>query len=343
MELDRLAYEISSGTLETVIEAKKRIKEIIRGKQIFTHWFWTILVTAAFAPIFAVLLDGTWGEIVAALIGGFLVSFILILQARFPILARMATGLCAFGCGLVGIIFKFAFFSTQVRMNVPLIALSGVVMCLPGLSLTTAIDELSVGHLASGTSRLVNVGVTVVKIGFGLLLTERLDNEIDSSAVAYAYKQDTTNYVRVPNAVWIKAITLPPMIAIILIYFKVPRLVTSYLFVIIACTAAFFGDIYWNMIMSTEIAGVLNAFIIGFIGNVYSFVSRRPSNIVTTCAILLLVPGYASANSINQLLSNNPSQFVTTLFNAIIAAASLVTGLAASEILFPKKRGQLSY
>jgi uncharacterized membrane protein YjjP (DUF1212 family) len=343
MELDQLACDIASGNIETITEARKRIKTILKGEMLFSSPLWTILNCAGFAAIFAVLLDGTWGEIVAALVGGFIVSLILLLQARFPLLGRVAIGMCAFACGIVAILFRFILFSTKVHLDVTLVALSGVVMLLPGLSLTTSIDELSAGHLQSGTSRLVNVMVTVIKIGIGLLLSERLDNALSSSDIAYAYVNSETDFIRQTLPVWMKIITLPCMIAIIIVYFKVPRYLTSYSFVILACTAAFFGDQYWPLLMSTEIAGMLNAFIIGFIGNLYSFISRRPSNVVTTCAILLLVPGYASASSINALLNKDVSTAVTTLFNAVIAASSLVTGLVAAEMIFPKRRGSLAY
>ncbi|KAL0489005.1 hypothetical protein AKO1_009074 [Acrasis kona] len=340
MELDRLAYDVATGQIPSAQEARKKIKFILKETSTFSSPFWTVFVTTIFAAIFAVLLDGTWGEFISAFIGGFLVSMILLLQSRIRLLYRISTGLSALVCGFVAILFRFALYSTGVHINVTLVALSGVVMLLPGMSLTTSIDELTAGHLQSGTMRIVNVMVTVISIGFGLLITNRIDDGFKSLSVPYAYDQP---FERQELPVWIKAAVLPPMIMIIIIYFKVPRFVTSYVFVTIACCAAFFGDMYWRLIMSSEIAGMLNAFIIGFIGNLYGFLSFRPSNVVTACAILLLVPGYASASSINLLLQRDVVTAVQTLFNAIIAATSLVTGLVVAEIVFPKKRGQFSY
>ncbi|KAL0486162.1 10 TM domain-containing transmembrane protein, partial [Acrasis kona] len=337
MDLDGLTHQIATGELQSAEHARKRIKNILKEPALFTSPLWTIFVTTTFAAVFGVLLDGTWAEIISAIIGGILTSFILIVQDKVRLMSRISIGICAFVSGMVAIamrhIFKAA--GSDVHVDVSLVALCAVVMLFPGMSITTAIDEMISGHIQSGTVRIVRAFVNVVSIGFGLLVSSSIDIMING-------KIKTVSFDRQPISDWLKIACLPCNIVIVIVYFKVPRYFTSYLFISMACTAAYVGDLYWNRLLSKELAGILNASVIGFIGSLYSFVSLRPSTVVTCCAILLLVPGYASANSISMLLQSDVQTFVITMFSAIIAASSLVTGLVVAEIIFPKNKGRLS-
>ncbi|KAL0480128.1 10 TM domain-containing transmembrane protein [Acrasis kona] len=340
MDLDRLVDKIAIGELQSAKDARKQIKNILKEPSLFQSPFWTILYTAVRAASFAVVLDGTWGEIIAACIGGLLVGVILsVLQSKIPLLVKISTGLCAFVCGMIAIAMKYTLdkLQTGVFVDVSLTALSGVVVLFPGMKLTTGIDELIAGHVQSGTFRIVNSLVTVIGVGFGLLLATTIDEKISGSNESLQYDRQ-----KLPD--WMKIICLPPTIILIIISFKVPRYWTSYLFVALACSAGYFGDMYWTRLkLSKQVAGVINACLIGFIANLYSFFSLRPSTVVSSCAIFMLVPGYASTNSINLLLQGNVETFVTTLFSAVLSAASLVIGMVISEMIFWKHRGQLSY
>lgn len=241
-----------------------------------------------------------------------------------------------------------------MHIDVLMVSLAGVIMLLPGLGLTIAIAELSRGHLMSGTMRVVAVMVRVTELGFGMLLADQLDRFFDRELHENYTLHD--NYERPTLPVWLKvcvynlfkliimkAIILPILILIIIIMFRVPKYISAYVFVTMGCFAAYFGDMTLRKWAGVEIGSILTAFIIGFIANVYSFVSKRPSNVVTICAIVLLVPGYMTTRSISSLLVKDVNTSITLLFNAIMACVSLVTGLVVSEVLWTKKRGRLAY
>ena len=125
--------------------------------------------------------------------------------------------------------------------------------------------------------------------------------------------------------------------------FRAPKYISAYIFITMGCFVAFFGDIYFRYWVGVEIGSILTAFCVGFIANLYSWVSKRPNNVVTICAIVLLVPGYISAASIGSLLVKDVNTSVNLIFDAVIACVSLVTGLVVSEVLWTKKRGRLAY
>jgi uncharacterized membrane protein YjjP (DUF1212 family)/uncharacterized membrane protein YjjB (DUF3815 family) len=343
IELDDLAAKIESGQFQDIHAARAKITNILNSKSHFSHPLYTILTIVGYSSLFPVLLNGTWGEIIAAIIGGMVVATIMILQSKFPALGRIGSALCTFLCGIVAILFRFALFKTGVHIDILLVAFSGVVLLLPGLSLTVSVDELTAGHLMSGTMRIVGVLVGVINLIFGLIIASRVDSAISSASWASSYyvpAADAT-FSRQVLPDWMKLLALPPMIAILIICFKVPRSLISYFFITVACTGAYVGSMYWPLIVSSEISSMLNAFFVGFIGNIYAVVTKKPSNVVNRCAICLLVPGYMTSMSAAKLalLSDAPTA-VVMLFNAIMTAMSLVIGLVFAEMVFPKGKGR---
>jgi uncharacterized membrane protein YjjP (DUF1212 family) len=124
-------------------------------------------------------MNGTWGEIVAGLVGGFFVALIALGKEKFPVLERVGNSLSSLCSAFAAILFRFILLSAQVHINVLMVALAGVIMLLPGLSLTIAIAELNQGHLMSGTMRTVAVLVRVIELGFGLLIADKVDAFFD--------------------------------------------------------------------------------------------------------------------------------------------------------------------
>jgi uncharacterized membrane protein YjjP (DUF1212 family) len=340
-ELDRLALHISSGRVVNISNARKKIREIVSAETLYQSPIFTLFIYAIFSGLFPVLMNGTWGEILAAFFGGLCVALITLGKEKVQLFDRIGNPLSSLISACVAIVFRFIFHSTSVHINVLMVSLAGVLMLLPGLGLTIAIAELSQGHLMSGTMRVVAVLVRVIELGFGMLIADQIDQFFDHTL--HQNYTITDDYVRKVLPVWLKALCLPVLILIIIIMFRVPKYISAYIFITMGCFVAFFGDMYLRSYAGVEIGSILTAFFVGFIANIYSWVSKRPSNVVTICAIVLLVPGYISAASISSLLVNDVNTSVNLIFRAIMACVSLVTGLVVSEVLWTKKRGRLAY
>jgi uncharacterized membrane protein YjjB (DUF3815 family) len=56
--------------------------------------------------------------------------------------------------------------------------LAGLIVLMPGLTLTVAMTELSTQHLASGTARLSAAFVTFLGMGFGVAVGNTLTNRL---------------------------------------------------------------------------------------------------------------------------------------------------------------------
>src|SRR5690606_12249422 len=71
-----------------------------------------------------------------------------------------------------------------VGASAPTVALSALVVLLPGLGLTTALSELAVGHLVSGTARFSGAVMALVQLGLGVALGQRLLGALPAAGAA---------------------------------------------------------------------------------------------------------------------------------------------------------------
>ena len=109
------------------------------------------------------------GWAVAALLG-VLVGLVERLAVRHRAWNRVETPLAAFTAGAVATLLGITWGGFSVSTAI----LSGLIVLLPGMMLTTAMTELSTRHLASGTARLTGAFSVFLGLGFGVALGTRL-------------------------------------------------------------------------------------------------------------------------------------------------------------------------
>jgi uncharacterized membrane protein YjjB (DUF3815 family) len=340
MALDRLALHVSSGRVQDIQEARKRVRDIVSADNVFRSPLYTVFTYVAYASVAPVLMNGTWGEIVASMVGSIIVALIAIARSKFKTVDKLGNTFSTLIGGLIAMLCRFLLFPLGVHVDVLMVALCSNIMNMPGLAITIALTELNAGHFMSGTMRSVAVVVRIIEFGLGLLVAEKIDLALETN---FRDRYQLDQITRVEIAVWIKFLLMPIYIAVVIFAFRVPRYISAYLFITIASVIAFFGNIYLQMFLGVEVGAIITSFLIGMIGNIYSFISRRPSNVVTVCAVVFLVPGYLSAISIGKLLHQELKSANNAVFDTIMMAVSLVGGLTVAEAILPKTRGRNAY
>ncbi|EQD69041.1 membrane protein containing DUF1212, partial [mine drainage metagenome] len=162
-KVDRIADEVIAGTLD--------IEDGFRQLQSLTtpppRWWWPASV-AAFgiaAAMVAVLLRGSWFDLLAAGLIGVVIGQVTVSSASRPRLAVASEAIAA----LLATLIAGAISAFIVPLAIKTVVISGLIVLMPGLALTNAVREISTQHLVSGTARLAGALSSLLKLTFGTL------------------------------------------------------------------------------------------------------------------------------------------------------------------------------
>ncbi|ORX78797.1 DUF1212-domain-containing protein, partial [Basidiobolus meristosporus CBS 931.73] len=191
------------------------------------------------------------------------------------------------------IICSFVATALHSHANFNSVMLSGVTLLLPGLSLTTSVIELGSKNLISGVVRLVFALASAFMLGFGLNIgstvwkawdkhiTPPVDHQIDPLWDFLLLPLLAINYCVYLNASWRQ---WPPILALCIIGFVVSYFTSSHL--------------------GVEVSAAISAFVIAFVGNVYTRITHRFGFAAVLSATMLLVPGSMGVKGFLALFSN---------------------------------------
>lgn len=320
-QLDRLAVAVVLGEL-TPQDGIERLRQIEEQPGVYGRLA-TVGAYVAASGTVSVFLGGGRAELVVASLIGLLTGLLALYAAPRPRLQRVFEPLVALMASIVA--------GTAARVALPhsvyVSTLAGLIVLIPGFSLTVAVRELSTQHLASGTARFAAATATFLGIGFGVALGERL--------VALMLGELPDIAAR-PFPSW----ALPIAIAVAGLAFAVilqaeRRDVLR--IVIIGLVAVAAGRVGARL-LGLELGAFVGAVAVGIIGNLFSRRRNRPSLILIVPGILMLVPGTIGFRSISALLEAQVVTGVGTLFRMLLTAVAIASGLLIADLVSPTRR-----
>ncbi len=201
------------------------------------------------------------------------------------------------------------------------LTVSALIVLLPGLSFTTAVTELALRHLASGTSRLMGSFLSFLGLGFGVAIGRRAGELLpsplpDPPALA-------------PDWTFPLALILGPISYAILLRSRLRDIP----WIVLAGVVAVVGSRAGIHLLGPEIGAFLGAFIVGSSSNLWGRLLHRPSLVVRLPGILMLVPGSVGFRSFAALLDRDVLGGIETGFQMTLIAISLVSGLILANVL----------
>ena len=208
--------------------------------------------------------------------------------------------------------------------------LAGLVVLLPGMSLTTAMTELATGNLVSGTARLSGAGITFLKLGFGVALGSKLGHLLFAppEVAAAAHRVGWTQW----PAVALAAIALGVVL-------QAHR--RDLLDVVGVCLLGNAGLVLGGRALGGELAAFIAALLVSLASSARTRRSRRTRTaeaVTQTPAILLLVPGGVGYRSITALMQRDVVTGMQIAFSATLTAVALAAGILLANMLFPPRR-----
>lgn len=212
-------------------------------------------------------------------------------------------------------------------LTVFLVTLAGLIVLLPGWTLTTGMTELATRHLQAGVSRLSGAFMLLISIVVGMAVGLKAATAIVGEILPGAPipLPDWTIYV---------ALLALPLGAAVLLRAK-PRDIP---WVLASGFVAFLGGRIGAQLLGPELGAFFAALLVGLASNLYAWYTDRPTSVTLVPGVLLLVPGSIGFRGLASLLDRETLSGVETAFTAVLIAAALTAGILTATVLGPQRR-----
>lgn len=271
---------------------------------------------------FAVLLSGSWPDILFSALLSLVVYGIVLFVGRFGMRASEWLPLSS--------AFIAAALATMAKMLVPevnlvLVTLSAILVLIPGYPISVGIIELTSGHVVSGTVNLMNGLVYLVKqfagawLGFGM--------------VNACFTIPTASAAPVSSSwLWVGIPIL--IIGLCTVFQTSPK---DFVWATIGCFLAYGGVVLGSTLAGANLGNLIGTILTVVFANVWAAKGSRPTSIVLLPAIVLLVSGSIGFRGLVAIAGGQTGtgeqQFVQMFVVALTIAAGLLVG---NTIVRPK-------
>lgn len=317
--LHTLTREVVDGDIG-LEEGAHRVEAIMRART----GFGDILTLAAFGLASATVarfLGGGAREIVAALCLGLITGWLEWVSRRHRGLARVFSPVAAFSVALTAQLMSHAWGGYAYLTA----TLAGLIVLLPGFTLTTAVGELAQRHLAAGTARLTGAFLQFITLGFGVALAGQLIQK-------WPGPPPLASPLPLPG--WTEAVALllaPVGLAVLLRAERrdIPG-------IIVTSMVAYLGARLGAVALGPELGLFVGSFAVAVAGALYARRLDRPTVVTTVPAFFLLVPGSIGFRSVAALVSRDVIPGVDTAFRMVLMAVALAAGLLVANLIVPR-------
>jgi uncharacterized membrane protein YjjP (DUF1212 family) len=316
--LDEVRARVAKGGLSPV-EGTAQVDAILEAPPAYGP----ALSTLAFAVASATacrFFGGGWREIVAAGVIGLVIGLLALLLARYTPTARVFEALAATIASLIAV--AATVLAPPLAPSVAILA--GLIILVPGFTLTVAFTDLATRNLMSGTARLAAAALTFLVIAFGVALGTRLGERIFGPAPG-------AHPLPLPEwTLWLSLLVAPLAFGVL---FQAVR--RDLPWVLAGVFVAYLGGRAGVKLLGPELGPFVGAAAISAFGNGYSRWLSRPASVPTVPGLLILVPGSLGFQSVSALMGKDALQGVEAAFAMILVAVSLATGLLVGNVILP--------
>lgn len=320
-DLSNVITRIEDDELD-ITDAYEEINTITLSKPKYSPLLIVFAIGLASASL-AGLFQGSWYDVITALCMGWITALIIIFSSKHDHLSLLFTPIAATAVGFVSMMISYHYGTIDHFI----VSLSGLIILVPGLGITTAIRELSTGHLVSGSARMAGAVTTFLLLSFGLALGFMI-------AIGLYGNIEIHKLTPVPN--WFVYVSIVSIsLAFTVIFNTKPA---DFIWILITAFIA---------IMSSKLAGQwlespFNSFAavlaVSIAGNVFSLLTKKPASIMHIPGVMLLVPGSIGFKSLEAMMDNQTLDGIQTAFSALLVAVALAVGLIAGNLFVPPRK-----
>lgn len=318
--LDALADRVAAKDL-TPAEGMQQIDAIVGAKPTWGPTITTLAhgVTTAGAVVF---FHGGWRDaFVAGTLGLVLGILSLVMQrsnAQARVFELIGAFVAAFAAGLAA--------SQIPGVSSSVVTIAGLLVLLPGMTLTVAMTELATHNLIAGTARLMAAIIVLLELALGVAVGELAASKL----------------VVVPSVAPVSLPAWADWAAVVVSALAMVVVVRAQgkatLWIVLATLVGFAGARGGTEALGPELGVLLGAFALGVLVNVYARVLDRPALVIAVPATLILVPGSIGFRGISSLLNRNTLTGIETTFAMFVVAMAIVVGqLIANAAVSPRR------
>ncbi len=209
-------------------------------------------------------------------------------------------------------------------------SLAGLIVLLPGLTLTVALTELSTRHLSSGTARLSGALVVFLGLGFGLALGAKLGGLLGVELRELLGSGAAEWLSRAPLPRWTEWVAL--MVAPLAFTVLLNASARDAGWIVLACGGAYVTSRIVGASMGDVFGAFLGAFVVSAGSNVVERLFRRTSMVMAVPGLLILVPGSIGFRSMTSLVGDQYDVGIATAFRVGLIGISLAAGILAGNV-----------
>jgi len=321
-EADRIAEAVAAGAMSIA-----QGQTALRGLDRRPSRRWQATQVAAFALAsgsVAGLWRLPWIDIGTAALIGLLIGLLSRLAENRPALKEASDAVSALLAGLVAVL--VANLAQPLNLNTVIIA--SLVVLLPGLALTNAVNELTSQHLVSGVARFAGAIATVLKLTIGSVIAIELARLIGFYPEIRALR---------PQPDWVEWVALVLAAYAFAILFKAAR--RDYLWVMAAAIGGYLISRHAGSQWGNPVGIFLSALVLTAAGNAFARWANKPGAIIRVPGIIMLVPGSASLRGLLSLVQQQDVGAGNTALLAVLnIMLALVAGVLFGNLLLPARK-----
>lgn len=305
--------------IDTALHTIKHIDEL---ESDFPHWLYVLaygIVGAGFSTLFS----GGWADVLASFCLGIITGFINETGKKHYYLSQVIVPLSATVVGFLAIVINHY----SGGINYVLVALSGLIVLIPGLGITVAMRELSTNHLVSGSGRMAGAVTVLFLLSFGLALGYMIGQGLFG-------EEEIVKLTPTPE--WFRYLAIMVTSLAFAVIFKARMSDIFWIFLSIAL--AYAGSQIFKIWLEQPFVSLVTAMLISVAGNLYSRASMNPASLMQIPGIILLVPGSMGFSSLTAMYTHDTITGVQAAFSAALIAVAISVGLLAGNLFVPPKK-----
>ncbi|GGK13256.1 threonine/serine ThrE exporter family protein [Luteimonas terricola] len=213
-------------------------------------------------------------------------------------------------------------------LNLNTVIISALIVLMPGLALTNAVNELTSQHLMSGTARFAGAVATMIMLTVGTMVAMAAAGMVGIEPQVRAWR---------PQPDWVEWCALALAAFAFAVLFRAKA--RDYPLVAAAAATGYLVSRLAGQAWGAELGIFLSALVITAAGNGYARWAWRPGAVVRVPGIILMVPG---SSSVRTLITSVQQQDLSAGQVAAMAVVNillaLVAGLIFGNLLLPARR-----
>ena len=321
-QVDAIAEEVAAGRLG-ILEGYRALRDLRAQPRRVLERAKVLAYGLSSASVAALLKTG-WVDVATAGTIGLVIGAIDFVRARRP--GRIDAGFEALAALAAGLL-VLAVRQWAPDLNVNSVLIASLIVLLPGLMLTTAVNELASNHLVSGVARFAQAMAVLLKLGFGTLVAMQLGRALGLAL---------DSHPGAPVPYWAEWVALLAGSFAFAVQFGAAR--ADYPLVMASAWLGFVATRIGGMLGGAEFSVFFAGFIVSATANAFGRWRNRPGALVRVPGIILLVPGSVGFRSVFSTFERDIYSGIETAVTMIVLLATLVAGLLFGNLVVSPRR-----